>query len=431
VKRASAPDGPFETVSSPEATSWEDIGLANGTTYHYRVSAENAGGESPDSLAVSASPVAPPAVPTRLQAQPASGEVSLSWTPVPGAMHYRVKRAVSQEGPYTPIAEPAEPRYTDTGLRNRTSYHYVVSALNPHGESFDSTPAEATPVDAPATPLGLTAMPGNSKIDLTWTAVPFAQRYRVMRSATPGGPYQLVASPRDPAYSDYPLTNGIPQYYVVSSVNAGGESRHGSEVSATPVPSGVAGPKLPPAPAAPAATRPAAADENIPTLESIPMPSGKKTQGIDLERLLDLRRVEQLRALFEETAQKFEEWEVLTLIAEEGYETRKTMELLLRFKNQGNAEAFTAGAIALFEKVLRIRAQFGAFVRKLRSTLETLDVQAPSGPVLEIAVGFIMQAPKGRSRAEQWVGEPDAYRKAAAEYMKMAYTIAKKYQEAL
>jgi len=161
------------------------------------------------------------------------------------------------------------------------------------------------------------------------------------------------------------------------------------------------------------------------------MPSGKKTQGIDLERLLDLRRVEQLRALFEETAQKFEEWEVLTLIAEEGYETRKTMELLLRYKNQGNAEAFTAGAIALFEKVLKIRAQFGSFVRKLRGYLENLDVRSPSGPMLEIALGFILQAPKGRGRAEQWVAEPEIHRKAASEYMKMAYTIARKYQDAL
>jgi fibronectin type 3 domain-containing protein len=430
VKRAASPDGPYDTVASPETNAWEDIGLANGTTYHYRVSAENAGGESPDSLAVSASPVAPPAVPTRLQAQPASGEVSLAWTPVPGATNYRVKRADSHEGPYAPIAEPAEPRYTDTGLNNRTTYYYVVSALNPHGESFDSSPADATPVDAPATPLGLTAMPGNSKIDLAWTPVPGAVRYRVMRSATPGGPYQLVSSPRDPSYSDYPLTNGIPQYYVVSSVNAGGESRHGTEVSATPVPTGVAGPKLPPPPPAPEAA-PKAAEENIPTLESIPMPSGKKTQGIDLERLLDLRRVEQLRALFEETAQKFEEWEVLTLIHEEGYETRKTMELLLRYKNQGNAEAFTAGAIALFEKVLKIRAQYGAFVRKLRGCLENLDVRTPTGPVLEIALGFILQAPKGRSRAEQWVAEPEVHRKAASEYMKMAYTIARKYQDAL
>lgn len=429
VKRAPAAEGPYETVASPDGPSWEDIGLANGLILHYKVSAENAGGESPDSLAVAASPVAPPAVPTGLQALSANGEVTLAWIPVPGAVQYRVKRAESHEGPFVPIAQPAEAGYTDTGLVNRTTYHYVVSALNPHGESFDSFPAEATPVDVPATPVGLTAMGGNAKIDLSWTAVPFAVRYRVMRSAAPGGPYLLVASPRDPSYSDCPLTNGIPQYYVVSAVNAGGESPRSIEVAASPggladAAAKVEAPKPPPA--AKAGPR-----EEVATLESIPMPAGKKVQGIDLERLLDLRRVEQLRVLFEDTAQKFEEWEVLTLIAEEGYETRRTVEDLLRLKNQGNAEAFTTGAVALFEKVLKIRAQYASFVRKLRLYLDELEVRAPSRAVLEIALGFILQASRGRLRAEKWVEDPGAHRKGAGEYMKMAYTIAQKYQDAL
>ncbi len=422
VKRAASNDGPFETVAHPEAPSWTDLGLANGLTYTYRVSAENAGGESADSAAIGASPVAPPAVPTGLQAMPASGEVMLSWSAVPGATQYKVKRGLSSDGPTPVIAQPAEPSYADTGLTNGTAYHYVVSALNVHGESFDSFPAQATPVGVPATPAGLRATPGNAKIDLAWSTVPFAVRYRVMRSATPGGPYMLIASPRDPIYSDCPLSNGVPQYYVVSAVNAGGESSACAELTSTPIAASASQvlepPRIPKA-------------EDIPTLESIPMPAGKKVQGIDLERLLDLRRVEQLRTLFEGTAQKFEEWEVLTLIAEEGYETRKTMELVLRLKNQGNAEAFTTGAIELFDKVLKIRAQYGSFVRRLRAYLDDLDTKAPSRETAEIAMGFILQAAKGRQRAEKWVDEPDPHRKAAGEYMKMAYAIAQKYQAAL
>jgi hypothetical protein len=211
-------------------------------------------------------------------------------------------------------------------------------------------------------------------------------------------------------------------------MNAGGESPASPEVSSSPV-SSFGEPVKPPAPA----PRPAAKkqDEDVPTLESIPMPAGKKVAGIDLERLLDLRRVEQLRALFEDTAQKFEEWEVLTLIAEEGYETRKTVESLLRLKNQGNAQDFTTGAVVLFEKVLKIRAQYGTFVRKLRAYLDNLEVPPPSRVVLEIALGFILQASRGRLRAEKWVEEPDLHRKGAGEYMKMAYAIAKKYQDAL
>jgi hypothetical protein len=275
-------------------------------------------------------------------------------------------------------------------------------------------------------PVGLTAIGGNARIELSWTAVPSAARYRVMRSATSGGPYLLVASPRDSSYIDLPLTNGIPHHYVVSAVNSGGESPSSTEVSASPVSLG--GPAtrartLPPAPTP--------KEEEVPTLESIPIPSGRQAQGIDLERLLDLRRVEQLRVLFEDTAQKFEEWEVLTLIAEDGFEMRKTMELLLRFRSQGNAEAYTAGALSLFDKVLKIRAQHGGFVRKLRGVLEGLGTPAPSRSVMEIAIGFILQAPRGRTRAQQWVDDPEAHRKAAAEYMKMAYSIAQKYKDAL
>jgi len=425
LKRGTSSEGPFETVAHPDGPAWTDLGLANGSTYTYRVTAENAGGESADSAPIAASPVAPPAVPTGLQALPASGEVLLTWSAVPGATQYKVKRGLSADGPTAAIAEPAEPAYTDTGLTDGTTYHYVVSALNIHGESFDSYPAQATPVGVPATPSGLTAVPGNAKIDLAWDAVPFAARYRVMRGATPGGPYLLVGSPRDPAYSDCPLSNGVPQYYVVSAVNAGGESPGCAEFTSTPVSNAPAEPvAAPPPPAEPR-------EPEIPTLESIPMPAGKKVQGIDLERLLDLRRVEQLRSLFESTAQKFEEWEVLTLIAEEGYETRKTMELVLRLKNQGNAEAFTTGAMELFEKILRIRAQYGSFVRRLRAYLEDLDVLPPSREILEIAMGFILQAARGRQRAEKWVDEPDPHRKAAGEYMKMAYAIAQKYQAAL
>ena len=423
VKRASGSSGFYETVGSSEGPRWEDIGLANGLTYKFKVSAENAGGESADSLEIVASPVAPPAVPTGLQAVPASGEVGLSWSPVPGATRYKVKRGPSAEGPYIVIAQPGEPGYSDTGLANGTPYHYVVSALNVHGESLDSFPASATPVGVPTAPMGLRAAPGPSRVDLAWTAVPFATRYRVMRSATPGGPYMLVASPRDPVYSDCPLTNGIPQYYTVSSVNPGGESPASAEITSTPV----AAPGTDAA--APAAAPPPG--EEVPTLESIPMPAGKKIQGIDLERLLDLRRVEQLRALFEGTAQKFEEWEVLTLIAEDGYETRKTMELVLRLKKQGNAEAFTTGAMELFEKILRIRAQYGTFVKRLRAYLGELEVQPPGREILEIAMGFILQASKGRQRAEKWVDEPEPHRRAAAEYMKMAYAIAQKYKAAL
>ena len=65
VKRARVDGGPYETFACPSGTSIVDSGLVNGTTYYYTVSAaytsgQNGGGESADSVQVSATPMGPP-----------------------------------------------------------------------------------------------------------------------------------------------------------------------------------------------------------------------------------------------------------------------------------------------------------------------------------------------------------------------------------
>jgi hypothetical protein len=72
--------------------------------------------------------------------------VALSWTAVAGTARYNVKRSPVGGGPYTTIAtQVPSPAYTDTGLRNGTSYYYVVSAFNGCGESLGSLEVAATP----------------------------------------------------------------------------------------------------------------------------------------------------------------------------------------------------------------------------------------------------------------------------------------------
>ena len=54
VKRAATLEGTYSTIASPAGTNFVDSGLSSGTTYYYRVSSLNAGGESDDSGAGSA-----------------------------------------------------------------------------------------------------------------------------------------------------------------------------------------------------------------------------------------------------------------------------------------------------------------------------------------------------------------------------------------
>lgn len=58
VKRATRSAGPYTNIASCTALSYLDNGLANGTAYYYAVSAVNAAGESANSSAASATPVA-------------------------------------------------------------------------------------------------------------------------------------------------------------------------------------------------------------------------------------------------------------------------------------------------------------------------------------------------------------------------------------
>lgn len=87
----------------------------------------------------------------------------------------------------------------------------------------------------PLPPDNLTAIPDDSKVNLIWTASDETDSYTIKRSTTDGGPYTTIASGVTSAsYTDSPLTNGTTYYYVVSSVNASGESDNSEQEDATP-----------------------------------------------------------------------------------------------------------------------------------------------------------------------------------------------------
>ncbi|HEX9047093.1 MAG TPA: LamG-like jellyroll fold domain-containing protein, partial [Verrucomicrobiae bacterium] len=235
VKRATVNGGPYTTVTNVTTTSYTDTSVANGTTYYYVVSAMNAGTESGNSTQTSATPQAPlPATPTGLTATAGNAQVGLSWNASSGATSYNLKRATVNGGPYTTITNVTTTSYTDVSVANGTTYYYVVSAVNAGGESANSSQVSATPqVLAPATPTGLAATPAYLQITLGWTASSGATSYNVKRSTVNGGPYTTITNVATTSFTDGAISMGTTYYYVVSAVNAGGESANSSQVSAS------------------------------------------------------------------------------------------------------------------------------------------------------------------------------------------------------
>jgi fibronectin type 3 domain-containing protein len=184
----------------------------------------------------------PPSAPTGLVSTAGSASVSLTWNASSGATSYNVKRSTTSGSGYTTISSPSAAAYTDNTVTNGTTYYYVVTAVNTSGESGDSNQASATPtLTVPAAPTGLTATAGNTTVMLTWTASSGATSYNVKRS-TAAGSETTISSPTSASYTDNAVTNGTKYYYVVSAVNAAGESLNSSEVSVTPA---VAAPAAP------------------------------------------------------------------------------------------------------------------------------------------------------------------------------------------
>lgn len=88
--------------------------------------------------------------------------------------------------------------------------------------------------DAPDTPAGLTAAAdGDTKIDLSWTAVSEATSYLIYRDTSDSGSFPYLGTNTSNSYEDTGLTAASTYFYKVSASNAGGESAASSATSAT------------------------------------------------------------------------------------------------------------------------------------------------------------------------------------------------------
>lgn len=88
----------------------------------------------------------------------------------------------------------------------------------------------------PAAPAGLMATAGDAQAALSWNASTGATSYNVKRGTVSGGSYTTITNGlANTSYIDGGVSDGTQYYYVVTAVNAGGESTNSNEAGVLPL----------------------------------------------------------------------------------------------------------------------------------------------------------------------------------------------------
>ncbi len=177
-----------------------------------------------------------PPKPPILTAVSTNLQVALQWDNQSSVTGYYLSRSTTSGGGYMTIASNLTVTgYVDANVTPGIPYYYVVSANSAFGGSGNSAEVSAL-AGAAETPTGLTAAagPGANEVTLNWSSPSYANTgYNVKRSSTSGSGYVIIAA-NVPAttFVDPNVTAGVTYYYVVSGINAAGESRNSAEISA-------------------------------------------------------------------------------------------------------------------------------------------------------------------------------------------------------
>ncbi len=225
-------------IANTSNVYYTHTGLQANKYYYYYIKAKNNNGESDFSYVASAQTFASRlSTPTAVTAAALSeNSIGISWSAVTGAASYDVYYTIGDSsGEKNFIANTSETSYTHTELEEDTSYYYYIKAVKNDDKSDFSSFASATTGDlkAPSSPTSVKAEAlSQSRIGISWNAVPGADSYDVYYAATYSGEKNFITNISETSYTHTGLNASTYYYYYIKAKNNEGESSFSSYVSA-------------------------------------------------------------------------------------------------------------------------------------------------------------------------------------------------------
>ena len=228
--------GPIAKIKERKTTTYIDKeGLADATTYWFRVSAVNKNGQETDiSEAVSATTRGVPPTPQGFAAKNLEPRrVSLRWevvkSPEDEIRGCYIFRGTEEKGEYKNITKIKNPDTTsfmdgDPPLKDNTRYYYRISSYNSVEVASDlSEPIGAITKSTPAMPGGVEAKSGEVKqVTLFWqaNAEKDIKEYLIFRAGSGDKDFNKIASVKGAtSYVDKGLKDGTKYAYSMKTVD--------------------------------------------------------------------------------------------------------------------------------------------------------------------------------------------------------------------
>ena len=153
------------------------------------------------------------------------GRATLYWANASSTSKYKVYRATSENGKYKLVKTTTGSNYTDAKAPLGTKYYYKVKAVKKSGSQVSSDKKSFTARLAAPEILGYNTYNKQGRIEVGWSAVEGADKYKVYRykynSKDKKETYKYIATTKNTSYKDNTATNPQNDYcYKVAAVYA-------------------------------------------------------------------------------------------------------------------------------------------------------------------------------------------------------------------